>query len=176
MLSNLVVLRIIDWNRQRYDQVFNKQLAEDLLLEELMEYETAQTPVDRLDALCDLTYIAVGILWKMNKLDMVECIYTKVPPKAFLDWYVDRFCSADEPKLMAGTIGCIINACEDLSGLSEALFNKAMLIVCDSNDSKSVKKTDPSVKANIDKGSSFIPPEPRLQLILQEHANANKKV
>lgn len=53
-------------------------------------------------------------------------------------------------------------------GLNAEQIERALMIVCDSNDSKSVAKTDPHIKANTDKGSSFIPPENRLQLILDE--------
>ena len=51
-------------------------------------------------------------------------------------------------------------------GLSAEQIEAAIHIVCDSNDSKSAKKTPSHIKANIDKGAEFIPPEPRLQEIL----------
>jgi len=51
-------------------------------------------------------------------------------------------------------------------GLSAGEITKAIHIVCDSNDSKVVVQTAPHIKANIAKGPEFIPPEPRLQEIL----------
>ena len=51
-------------------------------------------------------------------------------------------------------------------GLNAEQIEAAIHVVCDSNDSKSAKKTPSHIKANIDKGAEFIPPEPRLQEIL----------
>lgn len=55
-------------------------------------------------------------------------------------------------------------------GLNEQQIKKALLIVCDSNDSKSISplKTASHLKANIDKGKHFVPPEKRLQELLNE--------
>ena len=51
-------------------------------------------------------------------------------------------------------------------GLTPSQINLAIQIVCNSNDTKSVEKTDSNVKANIDKGIEFVAPEPKLQIIL----------
>lgn len=51
-------------------------------------------------------------------------------------------------------------------GLNARQIDAAIHVVCDSNDSKPAKKTPSHIKANIDKGAEFIPPEPRLQEIL----------
>jgi len=53
-------------------------------------------------------------------------------------------------------------------GLSELQIYKAIHAVCDANDSKTVVKTKAHVKANVDKGVDFMPPETRLQEILDE--------
>ena len=56
-------------------------------------------------------------------------------------------------------------------GLSPEQINAAIHVVCDSNDTKPAKKTPAHVKANIDKGNSFVRPEPRLQEILDGRPN-----
>jgi predicted HAD superfamily Cof-like phosphohydrolase len=90
------------------------------LEEELKELDEAVLTVDRLDALVDIVYVAIGAMWKLG-----------LPPEGII---------------------------------------KAIHIVCDSNDSKSIQRTAPDVKANgRDKGSTFIPPEPALRALLKEY-------
>lgn len=112
------ITRICNWNSARYDQQYAHALTIALLQEELDELAGATDAVDKLDALIDLTYVAIGAMWKL--------------------------------------------------GLSPTQIAQAINIVCDSNDSKSVAKTDPNVKANIDKGANYFRPEPELAKILAE--------
>ncbi len=51
-------------------------------------------------------------------------------------------------------------------GLTTSEIEQAMSVVCDSNDSKSAAKSLSHIKSSIIKGVDFIPPEPRLQEIL----------
>jgi|SaaInlStandDraft_3_1057020.scaffolds.fasta_scaffold45561_2 predicted HAD superfamily Cof-like phosphohydrolase len=60
------VKRICTWNAKRYEQEFNKELAMNLLREELLEFYHAKEEVDELDALLDLVYVAFGAMWKMG--------------------------------------------------------------------------------------------------------------
>lgn len=53
-------------------------------------------------------------------------------------------------------------------GLSSEQISEAIYTVCDSNDTKSIVKTPSHIKTNINKGEDFIPPEKRLQEILNE--------
>lgn len=53
-------------------------------------------------------------------------------------------------------------------GLDHQRIEEAIHIVCDANDSKSVAKTDPHIKANINKGPNFVPPEQRLLELLND--------
>lgn len=53
-------------------------------------------------------------------------------------------------------------------GLDADQINRAIHAVCDSNDSKSITKTNPDVKANLDKGNSYKSPTEALQAILNE--------
>lgn len=113
------IKRIIDWNKPRYgDQPINVALTYELLKEEVREFNEATTPVDTLDALVDIIYVATGAMAKM--------------------------------------------------GLNEFQIYKAIHAVCDANDTKVAKKTHAAVKANVDKGVDFVPPEAALQEILNE--------
>jgi len=116
--DKIVVRRIVNWNFARYEQIMNVALTNELLKEEVREFNEATTPVDTLDALADIVYVAIGAMWKM--------------------------------------------------GLSPGQIHDSLLAVCDANDTKSVSKTHHAVKANVDKGASFVPPEARLQEILDE--------
>jgi predicted HAD superfamily Cof-like phosphohydrolase len=60
------ITRIADWNGERYPQAFDKQLTTTILAEELGELASAKSEVEVLDALVDLTYIAVGGMWKLG--------------------------------------------------------------------------------------------------------------
>lgn len=186
-MSNLefstVYKRVSEWNARRYDRVYNKDLAISLLTEELNEYYDAKKLVDRLDALCDTVYVAMGILWKLD-LD-VETItaaekeaYEQVtnmlvghdvePVYLAAAVLMQYKCESDYPvTLAAHTLITLCMTQMSFMGLKTAEILEALLIVCDSNDSKSVKKTASDVKANgNDKGAFFIAPEPRLQAIL----------
>lgn len=53
-------------------------------------------------------------------------------------------------------------------GLDNFQIYEAIKAVCDSNDSKEVKRVGHNVKANIVKGPGYFKPEPRLQEILDD--------
>lgn len=115
---NNCIPRITYWNSQRYKQVFDHKLTFRLLDEEVDELYRASTDIDKLDALVDIVYVAIGAMWKL--------------------------------------------------GLSPEQITQAIHVVCDSNDSKEVERVEAFVKANMNKGPNFVPPEPRLQEILNE--------
>ncbi len=62
----LFIDEVIDWNKKRYKQKFNFELSKNLLKEELLELLVAESLVDKLDALGDITFVSVGILWKLE--------------------------------------------------------------------------------------------------------------
>jgi predicted HAD superfamily Cof-like phosphohydrolase len=113
-----IINRVINWNSKRYDQEFDHRLTRNLLKEETLEFEEATKDVDRLDALVDTIYVALGAMWKL--------------------------------------------------GLNKKQIEAAILAVCDANDTKLANRTASHIKASIDKGVGFIPPETRLQEILNE--------
>jgi len=175
-----IVERVVAWNQARYEQVYNHELACDLLFEEYNEWLEASIPVDKLDALCDMYFVAIGVLWKLNVNTAPELLAPKgdLHPDtiARLTFHLNRFMEAEERPILVSNCTSIVNyAVQGMfdMGLSPEQAIEAITIVCDSNDSKAIKKTDPAVKANIDKGTGFIKPEPRLQLLLDSLGESN---
>jgi len=175
--------RVVKWNAIRYDRVYNHDLSINLLKEELQEYLDAETEVDQLDAMCDVIYVALGVLWKVDVDDETlmsaeEEAYNNVwalvetdilDPIDFAFAVVIR-CKhdLDYPVVLAAQM--LITLCTaqmSYFGLTTDEAIEAILVVCDSNDSKSIKKVPSHIKANAgDKGPFFVAPEPRLQAIL----------
>ena len=61
-----IIERVIHWNSARYDQEFDHKLTRNLLTEEVLEFEESTKDVDRLDALVDTIYVALGAMWKLG--------------------------------------------------------------------------------------------------------------
>ena len=175
-----VYARVAGWNAKRYEQEYDAKLAIALLEEELQEWVEAKTPVEKLDALCDLAYVAYGVIWKAStsneaiakdyatSLDMID-IYDKLE-------YTDiilhsagliKMLHTNHPARLAGLIAVIALAQMLSMGLSYTQAIEAMHIVCDANDSKSATKTASHIKANKDKGAGFVPPEVLLEELLK---------
>lgn len=186
-MNNLtdVYIRVAAWNKQRYDRVYNQNLAVALLREEYNEWRTDTIPVKKLDGLCDVVYVALGVVWKAN-IDPVMVGLAQQRSLATTDAIVNAF--ELNPGYFIGAIIDVLESEEDYPveqammniislataqafsmGLNYDQFIEALLVVCDSNDSKSVKKVAADVKANAgDKGSLFVAPEPRLLAILEQ--------
>lgn len=178
-----IIARPIAWNEARYSQEFNHELASDLLYEEYEEYSYAETDVDKLDALCDIYFVAVGVLWKLevpNIEQFLQDVNYKVSTVLAVDLeeYIARFMSTTSDVLKPVYIAHILALASALMKkefkFKEEHIHKAILIVCDANDTKEIKKTPSYIKANTVKGTNFVAPEPRLQLLLQEVRDASK--
>jgi len=170
-----IVERPIAWNRARYEQVYNHDLASDLLFEEYEEWLEATKSVDKLDALCDIYFVGIGVLWKIGATTTSSLLMPKTDLLSDtvknMTMHLNRFIEAEDKRVrIANCIGIVNYAVQGMfdMGLSAQQSIEAITIVCDSNDSKAVKKTAPGVKANTDKGAGFIAPEPRLQKLLDE--------
>jgi len=182
MNLNLIYQRVSKWNAARYDRVHNLPLTASLLKEELTEYLDADEEVHQLDGLCDLIYVALGALWKHNVDDNVmnedmqtagEMTHALLQTNTLMPiYFIGSFIQAMEhdlefPETLA--LHMIISLAMiqmQAMGLSLEDSYEALTAVCDSNDSKTIEKTAPDVKANKDKGAYFVPPEPKLQQIL----------
>jgi len=179
-MSSQVYNRVANWNSQRYDRVYDHNLTLSLLKEEFQEWSDSCTAVDALDGLCDIIYVAYGALWKLNLSDnamqivMHEGIISvqqyadnySIPPGYGVASTLLCYAKTEEYQLLSEIIALAF--CQMYyMGLNGDDAIEALNIVCDSNDSKSVKKTTADKKANDgDKGADFIAPEPRLQALL----------
>lgn len=183
-MTPLLVGRVFTWNERRYDRDYNQALFLSLLTEEWQEWMEASADVDLLDALIDIQFVALGGVWKLNVVDEVdmqlaqEAAYVIVDKIIELDDFQPAYAIMNYiASIQNGTISPLVGAiviqllaeCQvKLMGLTHAQAERAFEVVCDSNDSKTIKKTASDVKANVDKGNFFIAPEPRLQGILDE--------
>lgn len=191
-MNNLtdVYIRVADWNKQRYDQVYNQNLAVALLREEYNEWRLDTLPVKKLDGLCDVVYVALGVIWKANvnptlvgiaqerSLKIADSIVEafELNPGYFINSIIDVLESEPDYPVEQAMMNIVALATAQAMsmGLSYQQFIDALIVVCDSNDSKSVKKVAADVKANAgDKGASFIAPEPRLLAILEQAQSFN---
>jgi len=170
-----ITQRIADWNAKRYEREYSHSLTVDLLREEYEEWITAVEDVDKLDALCDLIFVAIGAIWKLGD----EPAATEVlgPPPKYHGYAIGMMIDILENELDVEPLG-LLAAIADLAvyeminglHLDDEQVERAILTVCDSNDTKSIVKTDSNVKANLDKGPYFRPPEAKLQEILCERS------
>ena len=190
--------RVSKWNAARYDQEFNLELAEKLLREEyakewlqhmssyICSLDVEELEVKLLDDLADITYVAFGVCWKIgadwddiaaamtrtlqpvtNSLDT----WTQIRPGFFIGGLIDAFVHDHELGVidaMTMIITCCMAEATYTLQLSVSDFEAACLAVCDSNDSKSIKKVASDVKANAgDKGPYYVAPEAALKQILE---------
>ncbi len=186
---NEVFHSVCEWNEKRYDRVNNAELLVSLLNEELDEYFEADSGVEKLDALCDIMYVAMGGLWKLEvpselhgpyseqaksmMIDLVECC--PFEPVTFIRSIIESIVTCSEVPIPY-TLHMIIRLCEFQMyqfGLNYELVCEAMTAVCKSNDSKSIKKTASDSKANDgDKGAFYVSPTAGLTKVLEKaHVN-----
>ena len=145
-MNKAVIKRIIDWNKARYIQKYDQALTEALLTEEVGELLDAITEVDMLDALVDIYYVSVGALWKLGThpdfilqsevqipldqlpsiLENIKTDYTKYGAYPFLN--------------LLGVIATVTDGMRQMLKTDERIA-EAILIVCDSNDSKVIART-----------------------------------
>lgn len=173
------VQRVMNWNAARYEQVFNYDLALALLKEETEELFGSDLHQDIMDAVGDITFVSIGIMWKLGfnsdtvskalvhlqKLEYHEVGAYTIDTHLAL---VAQLQNLDEVQLeqvfsilhyVVTTLAFVcIPALNDL-GLKNHFF-ELLNIICDSNDTKSLpsEKVDASIKANTSKGKNFVPP------------------
>lgn len=175
--------RVAKWNAARYEQKFNDELQTKLAREEFSETIEAKDEVERLDGHIDQIYVAMGGLWKLG-LESAEAYNFLEAATAYSDLAmcdleydevvqcigecIDNISVATGPRqaLALANIVALNYRALMLYGYLPSECMQAADIVCDSNDSKSIKKVASNVKANDgDKGAFFIDPKPRLQVI-----------
>lgn len=173
--------RVATWNSKRYDREYNHELAMSLLREEYQEFMEAEEAVDKLDALCDLVYVAQGVIWKLDCAgEDIELAHQNaykdsgilmqaghIMPIYLIASVLDQV--DDESAYPVLDAMCMISnlALTQMSTLVLAdQVIDAMMIVCDSNDSKKIEKVSADVKANKDKGEYYVAPEPKLRKLI----------
>ena len=181
MTFNIVNKRIIDWNAARYEQQFNEQLQYDLLLnpksgevQEWFDAMNACNEVEQLDALCDIYFVAIGGLWKLGlSLDQIfdetKAAVTTPPERFSFATVIDLWRAGEHKDAFVHAIVCTMRYA-NIMGLSGEQIMRAVGAVCDSNDTKPAVKTASDVKANVDKGTTYVPPTEALKAILAERA------
>lgn len=171
------------WNSLRYEQEYNHQLAASLFFEELIEFYDAEETVEQVDAMCDMVFVAMGILWKLKpdeeQLEVAMQEGMQVAAKlvdtgAFAPiFHVSSAFSAfqhdDNVPLGGGIATCIFLIMSQFAsmGFDADKTMEALIIVCNSNDTKRVERVSSDVKASKDKGTYFVPPEPKLKKLLE---------
>ncbi len=181
---------VVAWNEKRYERVYNSKLLVELLNEEIQEFYDAETKVEKLDALCDTIYVALGGLWKLGTSDednqymfdearqLVPDIVNSAPipcisySRAYVDCMRIEDSGVSHSFMCHMVISCCFYECSSM-GLTVEQVNEALGVVCKSNDSKSIKRTNSDTKANDgDKGNYYVSPTVGLTKILGEvHAN-----
>ncbi len=178
--------RVCAWNALRYEQQFDLDLTIGMIQEEVDEFQGAIEIADHIDALADIIYIATGAIWKLN-IPFDETTIT-----GFKNYYLHEDTSIVQvvPQLcnimrnfqgklqLAVMLHQIIAVCFDYMHfilIGESAVYKVFAIVCDSNDTKSVKNIPTGAKYSSEgKGQEYVPPEARLNQLILELTNETK--
>lgn len=167
----------VSWNAARYDRVSNAALSRALLEEELDELSTAQNLVDIADACGDILFVCIGSLWKLgfSAFYIQKVLDRKVNVKEIMETTVlfDASSGTEELiRLIYISVNSTLPIVARYHGIAHCM-DDILAAVCKSNNTKSVAgKTDPSIKANIDKGPNYVSPTKDLVTILE---NRNKE-
>lgn len=178
-----IVTKCVAWNAARYEREFDFDLAVNLLLEESDELFSAPSVVELLDAVGDITFVAIGVMWKLGApIEKIREWFLGAPvasmtsAEAFdhtcmisyhsMD-FLDEGSGGAFPALSLAAHLTFVTALGVLRGLGmQSSFYDVVEAVCDSNDTKEVMgKTAAGVKANVVKGSTYVPPTDRLSQI-----------
>ena len=141
--------RVVDWNIERNELEFRPTLEEEMLAEELAEYWQAKTLIEKLDAILDFAFVAVGTLVKQSKNNADE---------------IGSGMAANFQIAMTD----FISRCKR-DGLTDAaireLFHRGFVIVCEANEQKSAQKKE---NGKIAKPKDFVGPEQKLTELYNE--------
>lgn len=173
--------RVYHWYSLRYERTYSKSLTISLLKEELEEFHESENLLGEVDALCDLMFVSIGALWRLDIDDKLSSIeeninglktFLGMEPVFLVDACIRKLESYEKTEKLkiAETLYAILGLCIDhfkQLGFDYEKIEKALYIVCDSNDSKEVVKTPKHVKANIDKGPNYVSPNKKLKELLE---------
>ena len=171
--------RVAVWNSKRYDQKYSHSLQAALIKEEVEELLEAETEVEFVDAIGDIAFVAAGAFWKLNMTyNEVEKALNAAAQRVLATLDIGL---VDPRDILACTAGnansmnpadfaatCFVTA-HTISTAMNLNFRAVLGAICDSNDTKSIKKTDHTKKANAgDKGTYYVAPTVALQKLLDE--------
>lgn len=175
------------WNAARYNQQLDLKLAGELLVEEYGEYFEKPGAVDKLDALGDISYVALGICWKSDispemleeKLNywqdyLIDALNSMpgVQPIFLVTTFIATL--ADDYEFgIADSMAAILNLAAFQAsytwGFTPPLWLRTLEAICNSNDTKVIVQVAPDVKANAgNKGPNYVSPAADLAKILNE--------
>ena len=184
-MIKIVIEKCVKWNNARYNQEFSYDLSVHLLSEEIAELSIASNPIEILDAVGDITFVAIGVLWKLgfseneigNIFSVLNSDNIRRTPElmggyAEIDFIKNNTNSKERLKafwLAVHGVSTIASNYLFAMNLEPFLF-EITDIICDSNNTKSLSgdKTLANVKANINKGVSYIPPTENLRIFLNK--------
>lgn len=181
-----IVKKTIDWNAERFEQRYNYDMAVKLILEESEELFAAQgNEIEIMDAVGDIVFVAIGNFWKMGFTHqqihamLYDFNLAEAPAIADYNWklqiqewimdHVPEDLPAAYPVVELSLNAIFMIAIPALRGIGmQSKFYDVCHAICDSNNTKAIKKTAHTEKANIDKGTTFIPPTDTLIKLWQE--------
>ena len=176
---NNIAQKCIEWNAQRFERKYDYAINAKLLIEETSELFDAPDHVEMMDAVGDIAFVAMGLFWKigfsvehvhaiMTELDMrtanmAQCHQWTIQVEEWVFEHIDPSIPAVHPGLSLATHCLFITALGVLrgAGLQHEFYN-IVDAICDSNNTKAIKKTSHTEKANINKGDTYVPPTKRL--------------
>lgn len=167
-----IVIECINWNAARYDRVSSSTLSIALLEEEINELMSAKDIIEVADACGDIIFVCCGALWKLGfgAETIWSVLGNKIPPLELVTFAKAQ--GNNDPRLAEliylinlSILDYVDNALEHF-GIGP-LIGDICEIICKSNSTKSIEgKTDPSVKANKNKGANYVPPTEDLMKLL----------
>ena len=145
---------IVDWNKERNEFELNSDLEVNMLMEEVKEYFDAEEYVDKMDAVCDTIFVAVGTLAKSAYGYHIATKEILSP----LDFVLTDF------------VGRTAKEGIDPQGFMP-LVSDCLTAVIDANKEKGTEK---DADGKVIKPEGFVAPEDRLAEIIENHKNIDR--
>jgi len=176
----VIIESVCQWNKDRFKRVYNQELSEQLLREEVEELITAekqQDIVETLDALGDIFFVAIGSLWKFG--DDTLDIYCgmqetgRMPEEVNYSWWLDTWHTRSVKANLYKMVNTLLCELVSITGNRELAMN-VLGAICRSNHTKRIESlNDGSTKANKVKGDYYEAPTEDLKKVVK-FMNRNK--
>jgi len=144
---------IVDWNKERNEFELNSNLEVNMLREEVVEYFDAETYIDRVDAVCDIIFVAVGTIAKATYAFHMAAEGLLAPIDFVLTDFVGRTqVEGISPEQMMPMLG------------------EALGAVITANQQKGTEKDE---DGKVKKPEGFVPPEEAIAEIIEKYKNVD---